>query len=467
MILDPSFPIYKTYDPSGNPKQVAFHSIRNAPGSSVVIKGAVGGLGGGKSTCCEQEQALLCLKTPNGRSVAVRKSMNRSEMSLVEDYRKILHGVAKWKASNKRFEFDNGHLLDICTADEWDRFGSTQIVSFYIQEAQEIDYRIFDTLSQRLRDPAGVAGGIPYYTGMLCARGVKKEHWIYKEFVEKAWNALDPLSERKKAKNPDYVYVPFTTYDNQEILNKIAPGYIEAQIRNHRDNTAWIKMMIDGEFGFDIEGRPVFECFLVDTHVARITPDPTLPILRGWDFGYNRPAVVWCQYDRLGRFLVLRELCPTGVSRDELCSMVNSLQEREFPGRHPSQYKDYGDIAGSNPNTSGIADIEFVENYFGTSIETRKARVDVGLEIMRSLMTRSTKRGEPRFSVDESCDRLIEALSGAYYYKIEKTDERPVKGEGYDDVVDAVRYVAQLVVEEGFVDSRAGTQWVSQEFASY
>ena len=32
---------------------------------------------------------------------------------------------------------------------------------------------------------------------------------------------------------------------------------------------------------------------------------------------------------------------------------------------------------------------------------------------------------------------------------MEKTDERPVKGEGYDDVVDAVRYIAQAVVDAG------------------
>lgn len=342
MQLSP-FPVYRTYTPTERQKLV--HEVVNAPGSSVVFKGAVGGLAGGKSTCLEQEQVMICLKTPGGRSIALRKSMNRSELSVLDDYQKILHGIAKWVASKKRFEFDNGHHLIVCPADEWDRFGSIQIVSFYIQEAQEVEFQIFDTLTQRLRDPHGVVGGIPYFTGMFCARGVKREHWIYKEYAEKAWDVdtgkegRDPKG-KKPGFNPDFALIRFTTYDNQDNLDRIAPGYIQNQVRHHKDNEAWIKMMIEGEFGFDIEGRPVYECFRGDRHIARITADPTLPILRGWDFGYNRPAVVFCQYDRQGRFFVLRELCPTGATREELCSMVNALQEQEWPDRHSSQYRD-------------------------------------------------------------------------------------------------------------------------------
>ena len=91
-----------------------------------------------------------------------------------------------------------------------------------------------------------------------------------------------------------------------------------------------------------------------------------------------------------------------------------------------------------------------------------------GLEIVRGLMMRNTKKGEPRFVVDESCERLIDALRGAYYYKVDKTDERPVKGEGYDDVADALRYVAQLVVEDSFVTAgRHQPSGGSKAFASY
>lgn len=440
MIL-PDVPLYRTYEP--NPRQSQFHSIR--PYNPRLIKGAIGGLGGGKTTACEQEQALVCLKTPGGKSIAMRKSVNRADMSLIEDYRTMLQGVARWVPSKQWFEFQNEHKLIISPADLWDRFGSTQFVSFYIQEAQEVDFKIFDTLTQRLRDPRGTVNGIPWYRGYFDARGVKREHWIYKEYVKHAWNADDPETVRAQVDNPDYTWLKFTTYDNEKHL---VPGYIDAQIRGHKDNVPWIKMLIEGEFGFDIEGRAVFPMYKPEIHDAEITPDRSLPILRGWDFGFNRPAVTWSQYTRDGRLLILREHCPVGISLPNLCQEVAGLQRDWFPDFHPTQFKDYGDIAGEQAQATGPEQIEFVENFFSTVVESPgKLRVQVGLEVLRNLMQTTTRSGKPRFAVDYSCERLREALGGAYYYRTDKTDERPEKGEGYDDVVDSVRYVATSVVE--------------------
>lgn len=460
MIL-PDVPLYQTYTP--NPRQSKWHNV--TPWNARLIKGAIGGLGGGKTTACEQEQALVCLKTPGGKSIAVRKSMNRSDTSLIEDYRVMLQGVAKWVASKKWFEFQNGHKLLITPADEWDRFGSTQFVSFYIQEAQEVEYQIFDTLTQRLRDPRGIVNGIPWYRGYFDARGVKREHWIYREFAQKGWNMDEDPVKRETVAIPDYVWGKFTTYDNELHL---PPGYIKAQVDAHKDNVPWIKMLIEGEFGFDIEGRPVFQSYKPELHDAEIVPDRSLPIYRGWDFGYNRPAVVWCQYTRDGRLLILREHCPVGIGLKNLCEEVEALQKDWFPQFHPTQYRDFGDVAGEQIQATGPEQIEFVENYFNTVVETvGKPRVQVGLEKMRDLMTSMTRSGKPRFAVDYSCERLREALGGAYYYRIDKTDERPVKGEGYDDVVDAVRYVAMGVVGD---DPQIYRPWASAggtAFASY
>lgn len=462
-MINDALPIYRSYNP--NPRQKLFHEI--APYNPRLIKLAVGGLGSGKSTACEQEQSLICLKTPGGKSIACRKSLNRSDTSLIEDYQGLLQGVAKWISSKKWFEFKNGHKLMVVPSDEWDRFGSTQIVSFYIQEAQEVDYKIFDTLTQRLRDPAAVVNGIPYFRGYMCARGVKREHWLYKDFVLNAWNVDDGKDARTRVKNPDYAWMRFKTWDNQEVLDKIAPGYIDAQIQGHKDQPAWIKMLIEGEFGFDIEGRPVYECYRPEKHDATIVEDPSLPILRGWDFGYNRPAVVWCQYTREGRLLVLREYCPTGIQRKHLFQEVAALQRAWFPSRHDSQYRDYGDATGDKAND--VVDqhtIDALESFFQTSMESRRGKIQWGLETLRNLMTQDTRSGKPRFAVDFSCERLREALAGAYYYNTDKTDERPVKGEGYDDVCDALRYVAQLVVEED-LGGNPYRGWQSKQFASY
>lgn len=459
-----------------NRRQKLFHGIR--PWNPVLIKGAIGGLGGGKSRACEEEQIVICLKTPQGNSFAGRLTMNRSDMSLIEDYQKLLAGVANWEASKKRFRFiDNDHLLSVAPADEWDRWGSVELTSFYLQEAQEMDWKIFDALTQRLRDPRGIVNGIPYYRGLFDARGVKKEHWIYKKFVEKAWDIDNPERHteacsrgalcREHAKNPDFVYVRFRTSDNEQ---NIRGGYMDDLVRAHQDDFAWRQMMLEGEFGYDIEGRPVYEAYRPDTHDAEIIEDPTLPILRGVDFGYNRPAVVWCQYTRDGRLLVLRELCPQGLSRDELHAEVSGVQRAEFPDRHPSQYKDFGDVAGEQPNTTGVTDTEAWEAYFKTQIESRKARVNDGLEIVRKLMTSTTKRGLPRFQVDYRCETLREALGGAYYYSEDSYDQKTgdakiERVQPYVDVADALRFIAHSAIDES-VQVYSGFKSLTA-FASY
>ena len=438
--------VWESYEP--NPRQKIFHAIR--PFNPKLIKGYVGGLGGGKSVACEQEQSYICQRTPDGMSVALRSTLGRAEASLIEDFRKILLGHAKWIASKSWFQFDNGHKLIVTPADQWDRWGSVELVSFYMQEAQECDWRVFDGLSQRLRSKHAIVDGVPFYRGYFDARGVKKTHWIYKNFVTQAWDVDTPESRRNvMGKNPDWVYVKATTYDNVENL---PPGYVEGLLREHANNIPWTKMMISGEFGFDIEGRPVYECYDPDFHNATILDDPALPILRGVDFGYNHPAVVWAQYTRDGRLLVLREFCPESMARHELVREVEALQQSWWPNRHVSSYRDFGDIAGEQANSTGINDIEFWENYFSTSIESRKARISEGLNVIRKLMTSTKKIGGaivPLFQVDPECERLCEALGGAYYYEMDKKDDKEVPvGKGYRDVADALRYIAQLVAEE-------------------
>jgi len=435
---------YETYQPYA--RQQEFHNI--VPVAPILVKGAIGGLFGGKTRACEEEQILICMKTPGGTSYAGRSTMSRSEKSLIEDYKKLTRGHAEWQERKGRFLFSNGHSLYVAPADKWDRFGSIELVSFYLQEAQETSYAVFDGLLQRLgRAPEGVVEGVSYYRGFFDARGVRKTHWLWSEFATKAWNIDDGQEARAIVERPDFAYVRFRTKDNPS-----QSTYYKQMKELHKGNLAWQKMMLEGEFGFDVEGTPVYECFNPDRHVAEIREDPTLPVLRGVDFGYLRPAVLWCQYLRDGRFVVLRELCPDGASRDDLVRQVRALEAEHFPRRHPSQYRDFGDIAGEQANSTGQTDIDYWEQSFGTSMESRKARIRDGIEVVRRLMTTTTKKGEPRFAVDYRCTRLVEALSGAYFFKIGKNDKIEDKGEGYVDISDALRYVAQLTVEEGFAE---------------
>src|SRR5262245_33862815 len=162
---------YETYHPNG--RQLVFHNVYRWQGFNKLIKGAIGGIGAGKSACCMNEQGLICHYTPNGVSVACRVSMPKADLSLIDEYGEFLGASAQWSSKKSSFFFPNGHRLIVCPLDKWDRFGSTQFVTAYSQETQEADYRSWYVLSERLRHPAGMQNGIPWYRLLFDSRPVE------------------------------------------------------------------------------------------------------------------------------------------------------------------------------------------------------------------------------------------------------------------------------------------------------
>lgn len=463
--------VHPTYVPEARQKD--FHGIAPVvtpqdPEASTMIKLACGGWGGGKSTACEWELIELAMTFPGGLSLCIRKSAKgRTEMSVEGDLKKIVipRGWAKWVPGSDCFRWVNKHETYVVPADDWERFGSVDVTHWFIQEAQEIKSpEILPTLSARLRHPAGRRDGKLYYRGLMDARGVDNKHWLVNDFINNGWNFDRGSEVRMQAENPNWVYVKFKTADNDRNLPR---GYRDRMTHEYKTE-AQRKVFIEGEIGISVEGKPVFgSSFSHDQHVAEISEDPALPMLRGWDFGYRCPAVVWAQYTRSGRLLVLRELCPTDLSIHDLIREAQALQAREFPNRRSSGYVDYGDVAGDQVNSEGYRDIERVEEAFGTSVIGRKGDIAPGLDSIRKLMQDTVfvkGKNVPRFAVDVGCETLISAMMGSYYYESDKP--KPVKGTTYAGVCDAVRYVAQQVVEE-IPDQADAYRKMPESFASY
>ena len=443
---------FESYVP--NQRQQIFHGVKRWKGFNKLIKGAIGGVGGGKSAGCMQELFEVCNRTPGGISVMMRGSMPNAESTLITEIGDFVGSFAEWRKG--AFWLPNGHQIEVKPGDRPDRFGSTQYVAAYSQETQEMEYRVWSTISERLRHPAGMQDGIPFYRYLFDSRPIERRHWINERFIEKAWNVEDGLPARERAQKPFYAYVRFESFDN---LKNLRPGYIEELLEEHKDEPGWINMMIYGEVGYSLEGQPVYgEAYDAEIHDAEIEEDPRLPILRGWDFGYRSPAVLWCQYTRAGQLLVLREYTPKRIQRDQFVDEMLAQQELFFPHRHPSQYRDFGDIAGRQGDfTSEVDTIAYVEERLQTSFEgLRKDSVEDGIEVVRQLMRRPAKiRGERLscFLVDVRCETLREALRGMYFYPEKGGEHRgPKKGNGYDDVCDALRYVAQSIVGEQFAE---------------
>lgn len=440
---------YETYTPL--PHQALFHSAKRWSKFNKLMKGAVGGLGSGKSTACVQEFIDVCFRTPGGVSLALRESLPRSETSLIEDLGMYLgkHAICR----KNKFILPNGHKIIVAPADKWDRFGSTQFVAVFAQEAQEMKWKIISTLFERLRHPAGVVDGFHWFRLFFDARGVESTHWVVEKFIGNAWDIRSGIAGRLRVKKPWYVYQRFRTADNREHLPE---GYEEDLRQEHADDPIWCKVMLDGEIGYSMDGRGAFEhAYDPEQHdVVSIEPDPALPLLRAWDFGYYSPVVLWCQYTRDGRLLVLREFVPGQMAREQVLENVRQIQYSEFPAHvGPYAYRDFGDIAGDQQQSTGITDIDFFQERLETAFEgLRKDHVEPGLDVIRGLMSRMGSRVQgqlrPQLLVAEQCVILREAFRGGLYYEEEKEGKPLTKKHPYRDVVDALRYLAQAIIAE-------------------
>lgn len=442
---------YETYPPL--PHQKIFHGVISL-GEGPLTKFVGGGWGAGKSTMCIEEAVELACKMPGGQAVVARESMEgRGEISLIPELRKRLDSIGgHWNGKN-RYELPNGFVIWALPLDDPERFGSFPLCWAYIQEAHEAkNPRCYQALYGRLRDPAAKIDGRWYLRMYLDARGVSSAHWLNTEVIEKGWNMREPWT-RESCQDPQIAWLLCRTNENAENL---PPGY-EADLRKkHEGDLAWIKTHLDGEIGYDVTGRAVFgDSYDPDLHVAdRIIPDSTLPIWRGWDFGYRAPGGLFVQYTRSGRLLVLRECAPKNLTTDAFVDRMEAVREAEF-AEH-ARYLDACDFAGTQVHSGADQrDIEIVEGRLSTELQYTRTNIEFGLGILRKLMLSSVKvKGQivPRFAVDRSCTETLNALGGGYYYPEERLTAPPIKGGTATALIDCARYIALQVVEEGVAE---------------
>lgn len=235
-------------------------------------------------------------------------------------------------------------------------------------------------------------------------------------------------------------------------------------------------MMILGEVGYSLDGKPVYgDSYNPLIHDATLEEDPRLVMLRSWDFGYHYPALTWNQYSRDGRLLVLREFCPRDIALDRFLDEMLAIQKAEFPNRHPSQYRDFGDIAGEQVDWTGQQPMDVVCARLETAFEgLRKAKVNNGIDVVRKLMRQPARSGDgklrTRFMIDTRCATAREALRGGYRYPDRGQTEKPKKNTPYDGVADTIRYVAQSMdgdSAESEYEWTGGTGATVSDFASY
>lgn len=236
--------------------------------------------------------------------------------------------------------------------------------------------------------------------------------------------------------------------DNFHNLNPTYyPNTLEGKTRE------FINVYLRSMFGQSKEGKPVFEGFRREFHVAKHTliplDDRSRPLIVGMDFGLT-PACTISQVDPRGRLLTFAEIASSnmGIKRF-IHEKLRPLLLQRFRGL---PLVVIGDPAGKQrvqTDESTVYSILAEEGYEAqpapsNSIVRRVAAVEYYLALAID--------GGPAHIIDPSCSVLIGAMSGGYRYRIKKSgdmEDLPEKND-YSHVMDAHQYTC-LYVETGMV----------------
>lgn len=202
-----------------------------------------------------------------------------------------------------------------------------------------------------------------------------------------------------------------------------------------------------------IEGERVYPQFDRATNARSLMYLPERPIVRSWDFGFLRPAVVWLQVNGDDQVMVLAELTPYEVTVDELYKLVIQKQNQLFRlnGRIHTDYIDFGDPAGHQRSDKAVMRSVNDENTtisvlrsYGIRVQTERYETLVGVNLIRKLLLRR-RDGRVGMMIDpQECPMLLQGFLGGYVLEQKATqnepEEKPKKDKYYEDVFDAMRY---------------------------
>lgn len=195
----------------------------------------------------------------------------------------------------------------------------------------------------------------------------------------------------------------------------------------------------------------IFSDFNYQLHVKPQEFNPNSPLLVGWDFGFNRPAVIWCQFYG-GVFRVLKEFLGYKTILDTFVKEAFIKENEDLS--NPIIAFDYCDQAGKQPNKqTGQTDIQVLNKLLEGRNRYLRYKYCFDLEddfnLMRSFLTKLQK-GEPCFQIDPECHNVIEGFRGGMHYHgtgqricgcTEANEFFERENDFYKHLNDAIRYI--------------------------
>ncbi len=313
--------------------------------------------------------------------------------------------------------------------------GSVEANCWVIDEANEVEEKRIHEIQMRLRAPGG------NYVTALCCNPPDKHHWLYTACTGKDF--------QDRYVKPPWMKL-FTPKPNENQRNLPKDYYTKHAANMPPD---MVQRLIEGNWGSDLNGVPVYKEFKYAIHVHEgLKWDGHGQMYRFWDFGYNRPCVIWAYCDWEGRLIILGSELGEKLEAKPWAQKVKAWSKERFPG--VTEWLDFGDPAIVQKKDTGSTLHDFHQE--GITMHYRPSTIEAGAKLIRSRLNLLIS-GEPALQIEKNAnDILIRALRGGY--RMDKAGLKPFKDGYYDHLMDALRY-GLINLFQGGDDTKPATHY--------
>jgi hypothetical protein len=287
---------------------------------------------------------------------------------------------------------------------------SLELTGAWFNEAREIPKTIIEAMDGRIgRYPSQRDGGCSWYGIIMDSNPPDDDSYLYKMF------------EVVKPDNWEIFKQPSGLSAHAENLKHLPKNYY-INLAKGKDEM-YTRIYIHGQYGYLVQGKPVFTGFVDNVHVAPniLEPIKGLDLLIGMDFGLQ-PCCTIAQITHYGQLRILDELVSDGMAiRQFSMNQLLPLLRQKYFGYNVMGYGDPAGTARAPTDESTCFDI-LHSNEIGLTniVEAPTNAIVPRVNAVDNFLSKMVN-GEPGFLLSPNCRYLRKAMNGGYHYALEKS----------------------------------------------
>lgn len=346
-----------------------------------------------------------------------------------------------------------GVHLEICfraldREDQVSNLLSFEFTSAYFNEVREIPWSIIDAMDGRIgRYPKKDTVG-EFWHGIIMDTNPPDEDSTLYKIAEK----IRP-DNFKMFKQPSglSIYAENTKHLAKNYYKNLAKGKDEM----------FTRVYIHGQYGYLVSGKPVFQSFRDNIHVAPrpLEPMKGLDVLIGLDFGLQ-PACTIGQITPLGQLRILDELVSDGMGiRQFSLNQLLPLLRQKYFGMNVMGYGDmHGSTRAQSDESTCFDILHSSEIGLSNIIPAPTNALVPRIGAVESFLNKMNM-GEPGFVLSPNCHFLRKAMNGAYHYdkdpKGSGEEYKPVPVKNFaSHISDSLEYLCMYLAEKEIYDKQ-------------